>query len=262
VINGEFMSKIRPLAGLASMRVGSQFDGGYVVPIKVLEESKLLVSFGYGNNYEFEKEFLEFASSNRCKLFDGSIDSKKLLIHFLKYLVLQSPRTGSFPRYHLLNLLRFLRLRMTPRLFYYPKFVSIGASNLPNSIDARQAFEKELGRSGVILKMDIEGDEYLILEYIMDVCNHFSCLIVEFHDVDKQIDWFLGIISKLKENFFISNIHFNNYTQLEGSVPKTVEVVFAHKIYQSNSLVPANKIPSYLDNPNTPSKPEIHYIYS
>ena len=39
------------------IRLGSIDDGGYVVPIQTVNSSKVLLSFGISDNWEFEKDF-------------------------------------------------------------------------------------------------------------------------------------------------------------------------------------------------------------
>jgi len=255
------MAEIRPYAGLPSMRLGSRFDGGYVLPMVVIENAKRLISYGYGNNYDFEKDFLKINSSNNCSLYDGSIDGKRLFARFVKYLAFQSPKTKSFPRYLLLDIIRYARVKLNRRITYYSKYVTPGPTNLPKAISALQTFETVSDESEFIVKIDVEGAEYEILKSVLDYLDSISCLIVEFHQVDEHTNSFLYLISQLKKDFFISNIHFNNYSGTPGPVPKTIEAVFVSKRYFTSLLYPSKEIPSKLDSPCKPSRPEISYTY-
>ena len=64
-------------------------------------------------------------------------------------------------------------------------------------------------KSNIFLKIDIEGDEYQLLEYILQYKNKLSGIAIEFHRVDlnvKKIDKFIKDLG-----FYITNIHINNY---------------------------------------------------
>ena len=72
------------------IRLGSIDDGGYVVPIKTIMNSRSLVSFGISDNWDFEKDFVKKSKVNVFG-YDHSIDNsfwlsrfKKDLIKFLK----------------------------------------------------------------------------------------------------------------------------------------------------------------------------------
>ena len=57
------------------VRVGSIYDGGYVLPKILLKNTNLLISLGIGDNWEFERCF---SKSSKCKIvaYDHSIDNK------------------------------------------------------------------------------------------------------------------------------------------------------------------------------------------
>ena len=48
-----------------SKRLGSKFDGGYIVPEIALREPQTLISYGYGHNADFEIEFAKIHRKNQ-----------------------------------------------------------------------------------------------------------------------------------------------------------------------------------------------------
>ena len=56
------------------MRIGSIYDGGYVVPYKAIIETSKLISFGINDNWDFEKDFSKISLANIIA-YDHSIDS-------------------------------------------------------------------------------------------------------------------------------------------------------------------------------------------
>ena len=60
-----------------------------------------------------------------------------------------------------------------------------------------------INQSNLILKIDIEGDEYKILEQINKEFFKINLLIIEFHNIHKNLN-------KIKN--FIKKTKFKNYT--------------------------------------------------
>ena len=65
------------------IRLGSIDDGGYVVPIQTVNSSKVLLSFGISDNWEFEKDFLKKTSA-KLLAYDHTIDKEFWLSKFKK----------------------------------------------------------------------------------------------------------------------------------------------------------------------------------
>jgi predicted MPP superfamily phosphohydrolase len=75
----------------------------------------------------------------------------------------------------------------------------------------------------IFLKVDIEGDEYKILNDIKRNSSKIIFLVIEFHDVDKNIKKIKNFIKKL--DLKIIHIHGNNYGGLDKSNnPKVIEL--------------------------------------
>ena len=51
---------LRPLNPGQLTRLGNNYDGGYVVSNLALKKSDTLISFGLGDNFTFEKDFLKY----------------------------------------------------------------------------------------------------------------------------------------------------------------------------------------------------------
>ena len=75
----------------------------------------------------------------------------------------------------------------------------------------------------IILKIDIEGDEFKILEEIDKNLDKINLLIIEFHDMQKN----LKKVENFIENTKLKNIHINanNYGMLdEKGIPQVIEM--------------------------------------
>ena len=101
-----FPSKLKPffVENNELIRLGSIDDGGYVVPLKSIKNSKSLVSFGISDNWDFEKDFTKKANVN-VYAYDHSIDKNFWLARFkkdfIKFLKLKRWRykNNTYPNY-------------------------------------------------------------------------------------------------------------------------------------------------------------------
>ena len=104
------------------VRLGSIDDGGYVVPIKTIMNSKTLLSFGISDNWDFEKDFSKMSNA-KIFAYDHSIDSnfwiskfKKDLIKFLKLKIFKPKKLYKMFQY--IDFLFFFRLKKKKSIFF------------------------------------------------------------------------------------------------------------------------------------------------
>ena len=113
----------------------------------------------------------------------------------------------------------------------------------------------------VAIKMDIEGAEYEIFDSSLVNFEEFAIIIVEFHEINRNLEAFNKIVDNLSHHFVISNAHVNNYGPIsDAGVPSIIELVFVNKVFACN-YTNVSSIPSPLDRPCCIYKPEIHYAY-
>jgi hypothetical protein len=83
----------------------------------------------------------------------------------------------------------------------------------------------------LIVKIDIEGAEWdSILATSDDVLNTFDQMPMELHGTDDEM--FLKVIQKLKKNFYLVNLHFNNFACSPQFAPMpgwAYQVLFVNK---------------------------------
>ena len=105
----------------------------------------------------------------------------------------------------------------------------------------------------IILKIDIEGDEYNILKDIKKFEKNILCLIIEFHDIKKnklKIKRFIG-----KSSLLNCNICPNNSSGFDNqNNPKTVEITFINnqlvKKDELNNKIRSKCVPNNLYKKN------------
>ena len=119
----------------------------------------------------------------------------------------------------------------------------------------------------MILKMDIEGAEYDVLQTIdADSLSHFRQIVLEFHNLlDLGLENTIGFaLDKLNGLFQLVHIHANNYAKytvrggwvmadaLEGTYLRRDNYKFTTS---------TRFFPTAFDSPNTPKLPEIQLGY-
>jgi hypothetical protein len=134
----------------------------------------------------------------------------------------------------------------------------LGSASLMSILERYQLSEPQ----SVILKMDIEGDEWDVLGSVSDeTLDVFSQILCEFHNFERLLEpefykKIIGVLSKLREKFEVFHVHANNYGPLllipgVGSLPETLEIGFFRKQVFDFEDTDEN-FPGELDAPNNP----------
>jgi hypothetical protein len=124
-----------------------------------------------------------------------------------------------------------------------------------DTIERQIAANGDVGKH-LVMKMDVEGAEWDSFRRTADaVFERIDQLAVEFHGVLEER--FMVAIMRLKDFFFVANLHFNNFTCKSGIEPfpaDTYEVLFVNKhlgvVDDRRSAIR----PHPLDAPNSPTQ--------
>lgn len=207
-------------------RLGPKEDGGYVTPEYVLENCSAIFTYGVGNETRYEEEFTSLYNKP-AYLFDHTIDR-------------EAWQDG--------------KITFTPE--------GLG-KNKPSCKEWYQHYEQFNLTEEIILKIDIEGEEY---NYINNtdlslMSDKVMCLLLEIHWIDNQENRnnAIKILSKLNNYFVLCHIHGNNWGDLweyEGyQMPKVLELTFINKKYTHKIKLDTQKYPiEGLDISNNPNK--------
>ena len=110
----------------------------------------------------------------------------------------------------------------------------------------------------IFLKIDIEGDEYQILNHIKRNSKNLIFLIIEFHDVHKNLKKIEKFLKKF--DLKIIHIHANNFEGTSrDNMPKVLELSLLNKkIFRIKNKLTNNNYPiKYLDYKNFKRRNEI-----
>lgn len=262
-INAEtsYPSCFRPLATNDLVRVGAHFDGGYVLPARLLASSEGLLSFGLCDQWEFEAAFFE-ARGKPVVCFDHTVDAyfwvKKAIVNIARAIVRLNPS----------------RLRRAFRFVDYKRFFD-GKRGIhvrrplgylgSGAVDVAEALKiSGLSRS-VLLKMDIEGWEYRALGDIVAHRDQFSGIAIEFHDVDLHEERIVAFIGDIAQDFVLVHFHANSHTTVgPGGKSIVIEMTFmSRQLLSPDEVLSHRPLPiAGLDAPNLPGQLEATVVFA
>ena len=213
-------------------RVGSVNDGGYVL-CDTNSKYSALISFGVGDNIDFELVMSEVAES--CDLYDHTVS-------------------------HL------------PKSFANGNFYKIGLANFDSDsfVSLETATSKFLNRRNLLLKIDIEGGEWSSLENVKpSVFNHFEQIVIELHDLHQlhdplKLSRYVRVLANLTANHVLVSTHANNwspYCIIKGyPFPDTIEVTFV-RLDVFDKIPPNFKNNDAIYSPNNPNAEDLVLIF-
>ncbi len=232
------------------IRIGSKYDGGYLIEKNSILESEFLFSFGISTNWDFEKDFLKLNNINFLA-FDGSINDDFWSLERKKALI--KIRKLSISRIIDFYILKLSFDKFFNKRNFISKFIS---TKLDNSITFNEAISLS-SKKRLFFKIDIEGSEY---EFLNDIIFHqkkILGIVIEFHECRKWINKIINFV----DNFSLElvHIHANNYDlDSKMEIPNTLEITFAKN---PRAIGNFKTLPHILDSPNRAKNSEINLTF-
>lgn len=213
------------------IRIGRDFDGGYLVCENSLDHVENLITLGVGDDTSFERDLSKKIKLNKILLFDYTINNflfiKIILKYFRRFVTFRAPLKNF--TYSIQNFFDFLKFIKKENVYLFKSRV---VKDVKEKIDVnlKQIFTEKLSKKN-FLKIDIEGSEYEIIEDIIELSSKIQVLIVEFHWINKKQKEFIESVKKLKDKFDLIHIHPNNYKQIQNEEDffDVVELSFVNK---------------------------------
>ncbi len=203
-------------------RVGSIDDGGYYLDFLKLQKSDLLFSGGISSNVEFEYDVFHLNKDIKIIMVDPTVSVMKL---FGKG-ILRSVMGKKEKLRYLMNTFMFTYMLNSKRCIH--QAVWLNATHTIQSVLGSSGF-KASPRS-VILKLDIEGSEYDLLDEIVAQQELFNTIIIEFHDFDKKADRACSFIENCLPAFELRYLEINPSGGFSADrQPKNIEIVLIRK---------------------------------
>ena len=248
------------------IRVGKENDGGYCIPKKSLKNTSILYSFGLGDDWSFEKQFREHSGA-KVVCVDYSVTKlfwfKRFIKDLIEFFLLkcrtkeQFKRFFSFFSYNLFfNNTDTIHIKsfFGSKEYYDPSIKNV------EIIDMDTILKKWIDKN-FFLKIDIEGNEYRILDQIIKYQERLSGLVIEFHNCDLMLQKIKQFIESL--NLDLVHIHVNNFgITTKDCFPTVIELTFSPKQYNSKREKNESDFPvKLLDQPNDKKEKDLNISF-
>tara|TARA_Y100000590_G_C15530012_1_gene942780 strand:+ start:205 stop:1005 length:801 start_codon:yes stop_codon:yes gene_type:complete len=257
-------SFLKPVKSNNLIRLGRRHDGGYIVDSKIVKKCNTLVTFGLGPDWSFELEYIKNNNKTKIFMYDYSVSSypylKEIWKYFRRFITFRSNYKAISTRVkYLKEYLSFLNLE---NVNFFKEKIAYPIKNKID-VDVDKVFSRINDGEKVILKSDIEGSEYEVMDQILKYSERIEMLIFEFHWLNKFESDFLNSVKKLQKNFEIIHIHGNNhFSKLDSGLPMIIEMTLLNKKYSENKSEYVYNFPiKGLDYPNNPYKEDLFFSF-
>ena len=257
-----YLNKIlKPKKKINLKRVGGKNDGGYLLNLDNINSSNFFYSFGVGLNWSFEENIYQIKKdqnvSFQISMFDHTIGKyfwfKNFVVSFIELI-----RFKKKFLYYLKQYFKLKKFLNNKECFLYD--LMINPLNLDHAkiyklkvTDLNKIFEGKDKKRDSFIKVDIEGAEYRILDQLIKYNDRFYGCIIEFHDIDLNLEKIKIFIEKFKLDLI--HTHVNNCGPLMNkNSPTQVELTFSYLPNKSDYEFSENfDLPHELDMPNHPN---------
>jgi len=257
--------KCHPIELNDLVRIGNKNDGGYVLSKRIIDNTKIILSFGIDSDWSFEKDF---SQRKNIKIYAYDYSTKNLPFVTKKF-----TKTYAHIVYNLLHRnfssvkkhIRefglskdFHRFFNTGKAIFIPKY--LGQYDDEINICFETIF-KELGTVddlSIFIKMDIELNEYYCLPQLIPYFDKINGMVVEFHKLGITDAKFEELLDTFSSCFHIVHTHGNNAGKLifKTNIPEILEITFINKkLITGQIALSKQNYPIYgLDAPNIKNK--------
>ena len=223
--------------------------------------AKFLISLGLGDDWKFELDLIKHKQVSKFIVFDHSVT----LLNLLRILLNRKRKIKALI-YRAIILTRYFRdFTFLRKKHVKKKITKYGSKENSSEINLNEIFKEFVvdPKSTIILKIDIEGSEFDIIEQVIEFSSQTLVLIIEFHEILMQKDKFKTSLELLKSKFSLIHTHVNNYGEIdEFSIPNVCEFTFInHNMHREQGKV--SRLPRVgLDSPSTPGRPDQEIIFA
>lgn len=177
---------LKPIKTPNLIRFGGKFDGGYVVDSKIIKKCNNLITFGLGPNWLFELDYLRQNKKNKIYVYDHTSSSYpyvKIIGKYFRRLVTFRTTFEGFSS-KVKNFYSYKKFLYSKNVNYFKERITYPIENKIDT-DIKKVFSRINLEEDVVLKCDIEGSEYEIIDQILEYSNRINMLIFEFHWINK-----------------------------------------------------------------------------
>jgi hypothetical protein len=268
-INARLPRTIVPNHKHQMVRVGSQFDGGYIIAAPLIDCTDTILTYGLGLNWDFEQKMTQLGHVRKIHCYDHTISKGHLLKRYIKAKIFYKAKPQKYAG--------FISAYQNYGIFFesesdikHYKFC-VAASDGTGKISVNSTLEKLSPVSdGIFFKCDIEGAEFEIASSIIENAPKFRGIALEFHDVSERLDEVVAICATLQKTHNLDHVHVNNMSKLDANgIPSVIEISMSrHDLKSETSAellrgfgLESSRDPTALDQPNSPDRPDMAIEY-
>ena len=254
---------LKPIKHKSLIRLGNKFDGGYVLDRKAVVNADCLVSYGIGDDWSFEKEFLKQNKNLYLYIYDHTVDMNYFYKIFIKrlrrFLTFRNSLKDIFATFkYYKNFIKLNNFVDNKKIKFFPLKITNKVNNY-KEIEVDKTISKDY--KNIIVKCDIEGDEYKIINKLKYFKN-ISMIIIEFHWPEKNFSNFKRKVNLLKTRFDLIHFHVNNYSSFsQGKLPDFIELSFLKKDKRNKKIYNKSFPIKKLDFPNFPKLNDFEVLF-
>ena len=223
------------------VRLGRDFDGGYLASQSDISNTDVLVSLGINDDWSFEEDFIAIKDVE-VFAYDANMSEK----HFFNYFKRSLRNLNSkFTLHWFKTWKNYKKFFSQKKVHHIKKFVGLNSSN-----------ELYCTVSSIFLKCDIEGWEYRFLDTLIKNQNRISGLVIEFHDFDIHLEKIKDFVKNF--DLKIAHVHANNTVPVrsDDDLPLVMELTFSKYCKHLNNA----DLPHKLDMPTNKNIPEVNLV--
>lgn len=239
------------------LRLGSEYDGGYVIPERLIADAEVLVSFGLSDDWSFEEEFVGKNPKISIHAYDYTISLQAFRRRYRKALL--KIMSGKFNK--LSGYKRERRILKGYQEFFRGKIHHFenrihNRNDTPFDVTVEQVLAKTQSDK-IFVKMDIEGGEYRAIPSLINHHNRILGYAIEFHDTEPLRSVFKESVERLQSHYSIVHVHPNNFGGIASdNLPEALEITFLRNDYVASTEKRASLLLTGLDAPCDYKKPE------
>lgn len=215
------------------IRMGKDWDGGYIISASSVDDATGMLSFGVNNDWSFDQEWRHQKPHDRIHAYDGTISPGRFEP------ILQASYQHFFGG----------------QAEHFP--VNVGVTSCVGQSSLQDVMIR-MNRDRVFLKMDIEGGEWQLTDAILAHAGQITGAVIEFHNTHSLRQLFCATIRRYQERFHVIHIHPNTscgYAQ--DNFPTVVELSFLNRdLWSGTDRRLECHIPE-LDQPNLPNTQDV-----
>ena len=155
---------------------------------------------------------------------------------------------------NILKPIKFLKFIKNPNVIY--NYIGLGLGD-KRYMELKEVIKEFTKDEKIFLKIDIEGDEYRLIDDVINLSKRFTGIIIEFHNADLNLNKIINFVDKL--DLKLVHTHINN----AGPLNKNFEPTLIECSFASNPeiLGEFKNFENNLDQPNIKNKKDFQIIF-